>query len=213
MGFPPSCFGLKGPSQLGGHYSISLGPNRYSQCQFLMCVDLSAAYNAGSAHSLLLALPQLAGLLLLEVSELGLHPHSYLRFPISAHSFTCRDSWIPWNDWPQMMSCGTEELPGWQAWISDPQNCKLQKKKKRGCFQPWNFRVISLGAIDNWNNYHLSADDSQIERTSSLNSRFISDCMFDISTGTSYFEFYQNGPETRIQLEVAYLRGKLRKHQ
>lgn len=88
-----------------------------------------------------------------------------------------------------------------------------KKKKKSGCFQPWNFRVISLGAIDNWNNYHLSADDSQIERTSSLNSRFISDCMFDISTGTSYFEFYQNGPETRIQLEVAYLRGKLRKHQ
>lgn len=133
---------------------------------------------------------------------------------LSLLSFTCRGSWIPWNDWPQMMSCGTEELPGWQAWISDPQNCKLQKKKKKsGCFQPWNFRVISLGAIDNWNNYHLSADDSQIERTSSLNSRFISDCMFDISTGTSYFEFYQNGPETRIQLEVAYLRGKLRKHQ
>lgn len=74
MGLPPLCFGHKAPSKFGGHYSISLGPNRCSQCQFLMCVDLSAAYDTSSAQSLLLALPQLDGLLLLEVSELLVHP-------------------------------------------------------------------------------------------------------------------------------------------
>lgn len=57
------------------------------------------------------------------------------------------------------------------------------KKKKSGCFQPWNFRIISLAATDNWNKYHLSANDPQIVWTSPPNSRFISDCMFDISTG------------------------------
>ena len=59
-----------------------------------------------------------------------------------------------------------------------------KRKKKKWCFQSWNFRVISLVATDNWNKYHLSADVSQIVWTSPLNSRLTSDCMFDISIGT-----------------------------